>query len=158
MRLISSNKEASDVFDFCQDWLEALSGGDYGAANEMIVPDGHYRWSPGMIEKLIANYGHTEPLSSGRRCQVTSADAASGTPSLACLRVADDEDTVSGQVHEKYPFAVYWFLDGPSRRGALGWLHLDYPLDGAWCDLSSIFDIVARGDQLGFDLERIEVL
>ncbi len=158
MHLISINREASEVFDFCENWLRHLSNGDYESAAEMIVQDGHYKWSPAMIEKLIINYGNTEPLRSGRRYRVTLADPATGTPSLSRLRVADDDDTISGQVHEKYRFAVYWFMDGPSRKGAVGWLHLDYPLDGEWSDLSSIFDIVPCGDQLAFDLERIEVL
>jgi hypothetical protein len=74
------------------------------------------------------------------------------------LRVDPGDDTCTGEVHSQFPFAVYWFSDGPSRRGALGWLHIDYPLDGDWSDLSSIFDIVPRGDSLGLDLERIEVL
>ena len=158
MKLISTNRDADEVFAFCESWISCLCERDYSAACDMIVPDGHYRWTPELIETLITHYGHTEPLRSGRRCLVSWPDSASGVPSLSRLRVADDDDTCSGQVHSRYPFAVYWFLDGPSRKGALGWVHIDYPLDGEWSDLSSIFDIVPRSGQLAFDLERIEVM
>lgn len=158
MRLISTSKDSGEAFAFCESWLECLTRRDFGAAAGLIVPDGHYRWTPELIERLVANYGHTEPLRSGRRCAVTPPDLAIGVPSLARLRIAEDDDVCTGEVHSRYPFAVYWFSDGPSRKGALGWLHLDYPLDGEWSDLSSIFDIVPRSGQYAFDLERIEVM
>jgi hypothetical protein len=158
MRLISTSQDAVEAFAFCEAWLECLARRDFGAACDLIVPDGHYPWTPELIERLITNYGHTEPLRSGRRCTVTSPVLAAGIPSLSSLRVAEDDDICTGQVHSRFPFAVYWFLDGPSQKGALGWLHLDYPLDGKWSDLSSIFDIVPRSGQYAFDLERIEVM
>jgi len=158
MRLISVTKDSSEAFAFCESWLDCLIRRDFAAACDLIVRDGHYQWTPELIERLVTNYGHTEPLRSGRRCSVSAPDLAIGTPSLSRLRVADDDDVYTGEVHSRYPFAVYWFLDGPSRKGAVGWIHLDYPLDGEWSDLSSIFDIVPRSGQYALDLERIEVM
>lgn len=158
MHLISSYREAEEVFSFCEHWLACLSRRDFHAACEMIVPDGYIKWTPEMIERLITHYGYTEPLRSGRLCTVTLPDSVAGVPSLARLRVDDDDDVCIGEVHPRYPFAVYWFLNGPSKKGALGWLHIDYPLDDEWSDLSSIFDIVPRFGRYGFDLERIEVM
>lgn len=158
MHLISTSRDASEVFAFCESWLLCLSQRDFHSACEMIVPDGRYQWSPDTIERLITNYGRLEPQRSGRRCAVTPPDSATGLPSLGRLQVDEDDDVCAGQVHSRYPFAVYWYLDGPSQKGSFGWLHIDYPLDGKWSDLSSIFDIVPRSDRYGLDLERIEVM
>lgn len=158
MHLLPTHPSNDETFAFCLQWLGYLASGDYHAAHAMIVPDGHYRWSPELIERVISNYGFIEPHRSGHRFQVTPPESARGVPSRQCLRVDPDDDTCTGEVHSQFPFAVYWFLDGPSRKGALGWVHMDYPLDGEWSDLSSIFDIVPRGDSLALDLERIEVL
>ncbi len=158
MHFFPSHPSNDEVFAFCHQWLGHLSSGDYRSAHAMIVPNSHHPWTPELIEQVIANYGSVEPHRSGRHFHVTPPETASGTPSSQRLRVDPDDDTCTGEVHSQFPFAVYWFSDGPSRRGALGWLHIDYPLDGQWSDLSSIFDIVPRGDSLGLDLERIEVL
>ena len=158
MHLISTSRDSAEVFSFCEAWLDCLARHDFHAASNFIAHDGLHQWTPELIERLISNYGHTEALRSGRKCAVTSPDLAIGVPSLSRLRLDDDDDVCTGEVHSRYPFAVYWFLDGPSRKGALGWLHIDYPLDGEWSDLSSIFDIVPRSGQYAFDLKRIEVM
>lgn len=158
MHLLSNNQNNAEAFDFCRQWLEHLCLGDYRSAHAMIVPNGKHPWTPELIEQVISHVGSVEPHRSGRIFRVTSPQSARGVPNTQRLRVDPDDDTCTGAVDSKYPFAVYWFLDGPSRRGALGWIHIDYPLNDQWSDLSSIFNIVPCAGALGLDLECIEVL
>lgn len=158
MYLISTNQSPDEAFAFCELWLETLGRGDFRAACDLIVPDGRHRWTPELIGRLIGNYGRTDPPRSGTQCVVTPTNLATGALNLGRFRVDEDDDVCTGHVHPRYPFAVYWFLDGPAKNGSVGWLHLDYPLDGEWSDLSSIFNIVPRMDKLALDLERIEVM
>jgi hypothetical protein len=162
MYLLGKQPTNAEVFAFCEQWLAHLAHGDYAAARALLRSREPQPWTPELIEQLIANYGSYKPRPSGIRYQVTPPESTPSTPllerRLQSLRPDPDEDTCTGEVHERYPFAICWYLDGPSRRGAVGWVHIDYPLNGEWSDLSSIFDLMPHGDGLGFDLERIEVM
>ena len=146
MHLLPRDPADELVFEFCEQWLACLVAGDYAAARAMLVEDGFIPWTAEMIEEEIGGYGGS----------VTLPATATGDPGLDRLEADADSDDVSGAVHPRYPFAVYWFVDGPARNGALGWVHLDYPIDGRWSHLASEFHIVVRDELLGLDLERIE--
>jgi hypothetical protein len=158
MLLLSRRPPADEVFAFCEQWLTHLSGGRYREAHGMLLPHSQRRWTPELIEQVISNYGTLPP--DGRRgtFRVTAFDTAGGAPDVKRLRVDPGDDTCSGEVHPRYPFAVYQFLHGPSRRGSVGRVHLDYPLNGRWSDLSTTFDMIPCGDGLGLGLIGIEVM
>lgn len=158
MLLLLKNPAATEVFAWCERWLAHLSDGNYLAAHAMIVPDSQWKWTPKLIEELIANYGTLDPDPLGHRYRVTPPETAIGKVYLDSLRV-DPNDPVlnmTGEVHPRFPFAVVWYRKPGGR--ALGEVHIDYPLDGKWSHLSSTFDVLPWGEGLALDLERIEVM
>ena len=157
MHLIPPDRSAHDVFEFCQRWLACLARKDYEAACGMLVPSEPTPWTPLKVEHLISNYGQLGNPGKLPAASVTPPESAVGEISLDSLLDPDD-DEIEGEVHSRYPFAVYWFLTGPSAIGAVGSVRIDYPLDGEWSDLSSEFDIIPQEGGLGFQLERIEIM
>jgi hypothetical protein len=152
--LLPKKPTATDVFAWCEQWLAHLEQQDFAAAYEMLMPNSQWAWTPELIEKLITNHGTLELTDGGVTIyRVTSPRTATGERYLSRLRVDPDDPVITGEVHPKYPFAVHWFRDPPLPR--LGYVVLDYPLNGEWSNLTSHFDIVRRGGGLALDLERM---
>jgi hypothetical protein len=158
MTLLPKSPAAEDVFAWCEQWLACLSANDYASAWKMIFPDSYWKWTPALIEELIANYGALNPDSSGHRFRVTPPGEATGETYRQRFWIDpnDPEVDIIGDVHPRYPFAVWWHRNPLGR--CLGQVHIDYPLDGEWSSLSSTFDILPLKEGLALDLERIEVM
>ena len=148
---------SDQVFAFVTEWIKRLSAQHYDGALQMLYPGPSAVWTSSLIEQLIANYGSLEPDRSGHLFRVTPLECARGQ----CVRdsLGLDDDVGTGDVHPSYPIAVYWFRRHPEREPAcLGWIHLDYPLDGEWSDLSSEFWLYEHDGNVVVELERIEVM
>lgn len=147
------------VFSVLETWVGYLAEGDYGSAHALLSPDPHRQWTPAVIEALVTGYGSLEPRRDGRRFRVTPLASAIGTMHRTRLEPDADDDAVIGEVHPRFPLAVYWFREPSARRpDRVGYAHVDYPLDGTWSDLSSEFYLLRVGEYIRISLERIEVM
>src|ERR1700686_357978 len=152
MFLLSKNPPAAEVWAWCEQWLAHLPKGDFVAAHAMIMPGSQWKWTPELIEALITNCGSLGPDPSGRRYRVTPPDTATGKTYLDSLRIDPNDPIMTGDVHPRFPFCVWWSRKPPLPK--VGMVHLNYPLNREWTPLVSAFDILVWEDGLVLDLER----
>jgi hypothetical protein len=133
---MSLSAEAGDeeILRFVEAWIDDLAAADYAAAFARTRHDPYYGWTPDLIERVVAGYGHPEPHPSGRRWAVTARADARGRPHYREV----DRDVPPPIV------ARVWY---------------DLPLDGEWSDLTATFRVERSTSTDGLDvvLEDIHV-
>ena len=116
-------------------------------------------YTPDWISKAISGYGNVDEPKDFWVTDPTSPTGNSARKALENEAARNDDDETESFVHPLYPIAVYWYRDASDEVGEyLGFVHLDYPLNGKWSDLSSVFDIYAVDGGVTLELERIEVM
>lgn len=150
---------SEQVFALCEEWVSLLAASDYSLALALLAERTPPRWTPELVESLISNYGSVTPHRSGRIFRASPLSEATGQPALSRLAADPDDDTCDAVVHDRFPIAIYVFRTPPAQDPSrIGWVHLDYPLDGAWSDLSSIFTLRRDGESCKMLLDSIEVM
>jgi len=121
-----------------ESWVGLLAKKNYNEAFEALyrqspLDDG---WSPALIRSLVENHGSPKPCRDGSIHNVTPIAETSG-----------------GRPH---PYRKAYRFE--EEDGVEGYIHFDLPLDGAWSDVTAVFDIWKSGDKLVLHLESMHVL
>ncbi|MDQ3755574.1 MAG: hypothetical protein M3371_12690 [Acidobacteriota bacterium] len=132
------NATDEQILDVVCTWVELLAQEKYEEAFQMLRYHSAEHWSPELIKTVISNYGFIEPLEHGAIFKVTSL-----------------KDDPEGQAFHE----VEWYGDDPNRPAEyLGMAAFTLPLNGEWCDVTAMFDIVEEDGALVLELDDIHVL
>ena len=127
---LPSNPTDQELLSVVDDWIDALVRGEYLAALTMVEHDPYYRWTPALLEAVIAGYGLPEPHPSGTVFRVRPRNSATGGPPARNV----DRDT-----------------------GGAPQIEHSLPLNGEWSDLSATFRVESRGNSSAIVLEEVHV-
>ncbi|MBC7881931.1 MAG: hypothetical protein H7Y37_11430 [Anaerolineae bacterium] len=120
-------------------WAEALSQEDYALVYEMTYHPADDHIDKNLIRQLIENYGSIEPMGDGSKFKVTALDSA------------------VGDLKPRHEVTRYDQSDEPNSL-IIGDIWFDLPLNGAWSDLTALFDIVLLEGTLVLQLHDIHVM
>jgi hypothetical protein len=133
MRLTASSTD-EEILSVVEDWISDLAQGLYERALRRVAVDVSSRWSPAMLEAVVAGYGLPDPHPSGIVFRVTPAGSAAGGPPRRSIDRA--------------------FLP----PGALAHVQHDLPLNGEWSDLTATFTLLESDDVATLQLDEVHVL
>jgi hypothetical protein len=126
-------RQDAAVLALVERWVDLLALHGYDEALGLLLPNAG--WTAALLQKVIANYGFVEARSDGRVSVVTPIASATGAGPRA---------------------EVTWFQHAWGE--VVGDVRFDLPLDGAWSDVTALFDIVAVSEGVVLALDDVHVL
>jgi hypothetical protein len=120
-----------------EQWVTLLADTRFADALAMLAPS--EQWKPELLATVVCNYGFVEPRGDGKTFTVTPLASATGVGPR---------------------FDVSWF-DKPVGSGwasIVGDVHYDLPLNGAWSDVTAIFNLVDTEQGLVLALDDVHVM
>lgn len=125
VKRLGADASDAELLGLCRQWVELVAADRLREALDLLwVPpeyDEPRRWTPESLGRYIENYGSWQPLRDGTKWRVTSIEGARAPESRPAFE----------------PQADVVRLDRDRRAGTIV---MDIPLNGAWSDLSALFE------------------